>query len=582
MSVNKYFFHLESIYHHTSGHWLCNDREHHGARSVTFNIAAFCRLAAEAAGAKDVTDMVKINESLNRVFLVRFDTGYEAIARFPTSLAGPPHLATASEVATIDFLRRQLAFPIPRVLTWSSRAESTDVGAEFILMEKAPGCLLSDVWEDLPRYEQGVFAQTLGECKHKLLDLPFTHYGSLYYKNDVPVPLRAPTLLEGLSPDDKLNSKFCIGPIARRDFWEAEREHMDINRGPWRTADDYMEAVASREQEWIARFGTPHIFDHPNRVLPGQGNREDHISCLSMFATLIPILIPPLQEQKKPVLWHPDLHASNIFIRPSEEGKISPAIPISLSSIINWQGAWIGPAFLQLQVPSLYYMDGVPPGTQLPVLPNNFDSLSDSEKEEAERTHQRRNHHKLFEAAAFPLSILNMVACKERVSLEQLAQATWRYGLIPFRLALLHIFQNWQEIVIGEMSPVQYSPAELEDLESHSVAWLRQYRLLEQLDREFNLGDYGYVKGDRNDFEKVQVALQRKKTEYIEEGNDDEARMIRSLVWPYRDTLHDRDVVPPLILPSTQALQDEMEASTPQAEQPQHEHGAPSELTSDE
>jgi len=223
---------LESIYQYTSGFWLCNDREHHNARSVTFNIAAFCRLAAEAAGAKAVTDMVKINESLNRVFLVRFDTGYEAIAKFPTSLAGPPHFATASEVATIDFLRRQLAFPIPRVLTWSSRAESTDVGAEFILMEKAPGCLLSDIWEDIPRYEQGIFAKTLGECERKLLDLSFTHYGSLYYKNDVPVPLRAPTLLEGLSPDDELNSKFCIGPIARRDFWEAEREHMDINRGP--------------------------------------------------------------------------------------------------------------------------------------------------------------------------------------------------------------------------------------------------------------------------------------------------------------------------------------------------------------
>ena len=177
--------------------------------------------------------MVKINESLNRVFLVRFNTGYEAIARFPTPLAGPPHFSTASEVATIDFLRRQLAFPIPRVLKWSSRAESTDVGAEFILMEKAAGCLLSDVWEDLTTLDRGKFAKTLGEsCGRKLLDLSFTHYGSLYYKNDVPASLRAPTLLEGLSHDDELNSIFCIGPIARRDFWEAEREDMDIDRGP--------------------------------------------------------------------------------------------------------------------------------------------------------------------------------------------------------------------------------------------------------------------------------------------------------------------------------------------------------------
>ena len=95
--------------------------------------------------------MTKINESLNRVFFVCFDTGYEAIARFPTPLAEPPHFSTASEIATIDFLRRQLAFPIPCVLAWSSRAESTDVGAEFILMEIAPGCLLSAVWKALSK-----------------------------------------------------------------------------------------------------------------------------------------------------------------------------------------------------------------------------------------------------------------------------------------------------------------------------------------------------------------------------------------------------------------------------------------------
>ena len=176
---------------------------------------------------------IKINESLNRVFLVHFNTGYEAIAKFPTPLAGPLHFSTASEVATIDFLRCQLAFPIPCVLTWSFRAESTDVGAEFLLMEKAAGCPLSEVWEDFTTLDRGKFAKTLGEsCGRKLLNLSFTHYGSLYYKNDLPVSLRAPTLLKGLSHDNELNSIFCIGPIAHRNSWEAQQEHMDIDRGP--------------------------------------------------------------------------------------------------------------------------------------------------------------------------------------------------------------------------------------------------------------------------------------------------------------------------------------------------------------
>ena len=99
-------------------------------------------------------------------------------------------------------------------------------------MEKAAGCLLLDVWEDLTMLDQGKFAKTLQEsCGCKLLDLSFTHYSSLYYKNNVPASLHALTLLKGLSHDDELNSIFCIGPIVHCDFWKAEWEDMDIDQG---------------------------------------------------------------------------------------------------------------------------------------------------------------------------------------------------------------------------------------------------------------------------------------------------------------------------------------------------------------
>ena len=84
---------LDSIYLYTMGHWLCNDREHCDVRLVTFNIPVFCCLAAEAVSAKAVMDMVKINKSLNRVFLVHFNTSYKAIAIFPTPLTRPPHFS---------------------------------------------------------------------------------------------------------------------------------------------------------------------------------------------------------------------------------------------------------------------------------------------------------------------------------------------------------------------------------------------------------------------------------------------------------------------------------------------------------
>ncbi|KIJ14019.1 hypothetical protein PAXINDRAFT_79920 [Paxillus involutus ATCC 200175] len=493
--------------------------------------------------------MIKLNESINRVFL-RFDSGHEAIARFPTPLAGPPHFTTASEVATIDFLRRRQGFSIPPVLAWSSRAEGTDVGAEFILMEKASGCLLSDVWGDLPRREQSMFAKTLGEWERRLLELKFTHYGSLYYKDDVPAPLHAPTLLEGISPDDELNSQFCIGPIARRDFWEAEREGMDIDRGPWRTAEDYMTAAARREQEWIRDFGTSHILDDPDRVLPGQGTREDHVEFLSAYITLAPLLIPPLHEQVMPVMWHHDLHASNIFVEYSEEqGKISPKIPLSISSVIDWQGTCVGPAFLQVQVPPLYRMGDVLPGCQLPALPDNFEELGESEKADATESRRRRLDHKLFELAAFPRSIFGMKAREERVYLEDLAQVTWKYGLLPFRMALCRIYEHWEVIVPGTTCPLD-PPSVLAMIQAHHDKWSQHQSMLEDLDREFGLGEFGYVKGDRDRFERVRSAVEQKKQEYVNGGKDEEVKRVRALLWPYRDTLQDRDVIPPLMLPS--------------------------------
>ncbi|KAI6103701.1 hypothetical protein EDD16DRAFT_1640948, partial [Pisolithus croceorrhizus] len=110
-------------------------------------------------------------------------------------------------------------------------------------------------------------------------------------------------------------------------------------------------------------------------------------------------------------------------------------------------------------------------------------------------------------------------------------------------MALYDVFQHWQEIVPGEDPPVLDSPVELEDLKLHHATWLQHQELLEVLDREFDLGEYGHVMGDRSKFEMVRAALWKKKLEYIEQGKDDETRRKRSLWWPYRDTLRDEVVL---------------------------------------
>lgn len=174
--------------------------------------------------------MEKIAESLNRIFLLTFQDGQQAIARIPTPLSGPAHFTTASEVATMDLVRR-LGVPVPKVLAWSSRAGDTEVEAEFMIMEKAGGVPLAKVWDEVDRVD---LVGNLVKMLEPLVRLRFKHYGSVYYRGDVDASLN-PVVEEFVqdAPSGVDLGDFCIGPISRREFWEDERAAIaKEERGP--------------------------------------------------------------------------------------------------------------------------------------------------------------------------------------------------------------------------------------------------------------------------------------------------------------------------------------------------------------
>ena len=96
-------------------------------------------------------------------------------------------------------------------------------------------------------------------------------------------------------------------------------------------------------------------------------------------------MVPSCLDQVMPMLWHPNLHASNLFLLVKElTGVLKP--PFTISSIIDWQGqgAWIGPAFLQLTVLHIVqHNEGVPSGLWLPTSLNNLNHLSLTEQAKA-------------------------------------------------------------------------------------------------------------------------------------------------------------------------------------------------------
>ena len=59
------------------------------------------------------------------------------------------------------------------------------------------------------------------------------------------------------------------------------------------------------------------------------------------------------------------------------------------------------------------------------------------------------------------------------------------------------------------------------------------------LDEEFSLGEFGYVAGDKARFVSVQKLLEKRRKEWEASGKTEEERMVKAVLWPYRDTLSD-------------------------------------------
>lgn len=216
----------QDFFNYTSGRWICNESQQLRSRRVEFSVSALKALAANSVGAKECIHMIKLPEGLcNRVFLMSLDNGREVVARIPTSVAGPTHWNTASEVATMK-LMDALEIPVPKVLTWSSRAD-TDVGTEYIIMEKAKGVPLANVWETMDLRQRGDLVSELVNIDKKMFNFEFSGYGSIFLSQDLIGDVSS--LPINSNPEF---SDYRIGPSTMRNFWKGERSSMFIDRGP--------------------------------------------------------------------------------------------------------------------------------------------------------------------------------------------------------------------------------------------------------------------------------------------------------------------------------------------------------------
>lgn len=226
-SISPYSHDDPNLFSYTSGRYLYNEKRRLSERSVKFNVQALKDIASRSLERGAVATFRKLAEGgFNRVFLLTFEDGFEIIAKIPYSISVPERLATASEVATMDFLRSK-GLPVPQVYAWSADSRNP-VGVEYIIMEKAPGKPLEDHWFHLTRKERVHLMDSYIKLERKLFDLGLNAYGSIYYKETLPAKLQLDLLAE--RKDD--TNRFCIGPTTDYMFWLGRRSHLDRYQGP--------------------------------------------------------------------------------------------------------------------------------------------------------------------------------------------------------------------------------------------------------------------------------------------------------------------------------------------------------------
>ncbi|KAF5319397.1 hypothetical protein D9619_008868 [Psilocybe cf. subviscida] len=423
----------DSFFRYTSGRWLHDQDRNEALRYQSFNIDALKEEISQSTGASSVVDMSKLGEGrFNKAFRVQLSDGRTVVARIPTPIAGPQHLVTASEVATMTFLRDRVGLTqVPRIISWSSRAEETPVGAEYIVMDLADGIQLADVWELLTMKQKiRLVQQWMRFERHVLHAFSKGGFGSLYLRKDLPTDSARNIYL---TSSDQPEADYVLGPsMFQRGYWEekyGDRKDLNLDRGPWRDVASYLRSLTNCERAWISKYAQCPIGNRsyvaPWEVPAHLQNPEEHLRLLSLYDKVAPHLIPPDARLLRPTMTLIDSNANNIFL--ARDAFLRDGT-IELSAVIDWQHTAVLPLYITAVMPT-FIMDAVPNEGQ------------DDEEFSREQEHLRRTYHAMYFDTG--IDIVWAAALSFGVPTPA-AQACWHVGYADLQMDLARVALEWE------------------------------------------------------------------------------------------------------------------------------------------
>jgi aminoglycoside phosphotransferase (APT) family kinase protein len=308
------------------------------------------------------------------------------------SLPVDPYFKTASEVATLQFVRKNTSIPIPRVIAFDSSADN-ELGFEWILMTKLPGVTLKSLWEspELVWDSRVQLTRTLAGYMKQLTSFKFPLIGNLY-------PSKRPEFeriawLKHLSSETRFvpltdDLEFAIGPVTTIPFFYGDRLGLRSNgRGAFETSSSYLTSLLHL-----------HISSTTNRMIAANANDEcdeddisefeDTISAYESLLSVLPIFFPPEASDAEAFsLFHDDISTNNILIDPTTH---------RITGIVDWECVSLQPLWEVVRVPQLLEGPEVDDGSPIPDVASPPEEGADDFHTELRERHEQMLLRRIF------------------------------------------------------------------------------------------------------------------------------------------------------------------------------------------
>ncbi|KAL8658701.1 MAG: hypothetical protein Q9202_007470 [Teloschistes flavicans] len=529
----------DGIFKYTSGRWLYNESLRLHERFIKFNVENLKRLAAAVSGRTegDVAGFRKLAEGgFNRTFEITMHDGFQLVARLPYPSTLPKHYAVASEVATMDFVR-SYGVPVPKIYDYSTTAQNS-IGSEYIIMEKVLGRELGETWFRLsPEQRLKVTKQVVG-MESLLFSITLPANGSIYYKKDLSSQVASLEI-----PGTSGGKDFCIGPNAQQVWWYKERGQLSLDRGPFRTSKEVLQAAGQREKTWMTQYaqtrypdgGPLHMEMHNYKKI----SPAIHIKSLSDYVQIAEYLRPCQDRFNRPILRHLDLQPNNIFVSDS----------MDVLGIIDWQHCAILPLFLNAGIPQEFqnYGDWVSEQGIDPRLPEGLEHLNSNEQDDVHETHRRRQLHFFYMTCTADLNkdhfdALQLSHWALRQKLFQHAGTPWVGDSVTLKSDLIQATRVWQQLASTNdhdvpECPIAYQEADAEAWKQLEFKQNDADDFMTKIRNFMKINLNGWVPSEFYDFAKD--ISQEYKAEALKEAETDMEKDAIENHWPFDD--HDED-----------------------------------------